>query len=212
MLFLLDQGWSLLGAILGLALGFVAQGMTQAYAARSLLGDRQPQLSGRHRPDPRRHLDPFGVVATVLTNPPVGWGKAVPFAEPRFGQKGRYVATCLAGSAAHLVLGVAFLAGLRATDGGPAAELVAMAALVNLACAVLRLFPLPPLDGARILFLYAPRTEGWRKARYYLEEQNVGYAILIVLLLPIFGDQGLLLRAVLSVTDALLELLQPVYR
>jgi Zn-dependent protease len=221
MLFLLDEGWALLGALLGLTLGVIAQGMAQAYAARSLLGDRQGQLAGRLSPDPRRHLDPFGVVVACIANPPAAWGKAVPFAEPRLGKKGRFIATCLMGSLAHLVLGLSFLLGLAAAGGGVTDDgfliatdetqtVLGIAALVNLLCAVLRLLPLPPLDGARILWLYAPRSEGWRKARYWLEEQNVGYALLVLLMIPVFGDMGLLLRIVVSVTEALLGLLGPV--
>jgi Zn-dependent protease len=236
MLFLLDQGWALLGALIGLALGVLAQGIAQAYAARSLLGDRQGQLAGRLRPDPRHHLDPFGVVVAMIANPPVTWGKPVPFAEPKFGKRGRFVATCLVGPLAHLVLGLALLGALTVAGGGvtddgflragtgglqvlggivlfgtePLLTVLGVAGLVNVLCAVLRLIPLPPLDGARILWVYAPRTEGWRKARYWLEEQNVGIGLLILLMIPVFGDTGLLLRVVQSVTRALLGLLGPV--
>jgi Zn-dependent protease len=79
------------------------------------------------------------------------------------------------------------------------------AGVVSIAVAVLHLVPLPPLDGARIMWALAPPTPGWQKARYNLEEQNYGLGALIVLLLPIFGNRGLVARMVDAVTEPVVE-------
>jgi Zn-dependent protease len=231
MLFLLRSPWLLLGCAVGLLVGIVLRGVVQAYAGRSLLRDRSAFALGRHQPDPRRHVDVFGVVVALLTDPPVAWGRPLPFPEPRFGGRGRYVVVAMAGPAAQLLLGLALLAGYALAGGpelgltlalGGAGQVVADevpitqqlllgAGVSNLATAVLHLVPLPPLDASRVLFVLAPRSEGWQRARYWLEEQNVGLALCVVLLIPIFGGRGLLLRVVTSFADVLSGVVSPLF-
>lgn len=214
MLFFLDQPRTLLAIAIALLLGVVAHGVVQTLVAGAL-GDRLPRSLGRASPDPRRHLDAFGLVVMVIAV--VGWGKPVPLTEPRFGGRGRYASAVLAGPATHLALAYAALACYVLSGGDLAAfalgrpvesfghELFATIAIVNVLLGVLSLVPLPPLDGARLLWLFAPRTEGWRRARYYLEEQNYGLGIVFLLLLPLFSGEGLLYRIVWAVG-------RPVYR
>jgi membrane-associated protease RseP (regulator of RpoE activity) len=58
---------------------------------------------------------------------------------------------------------------------------------------LLSLVPIPPMDGGRLLFGLAPRTPGWQKAEYQLDERNIGIAVLLALLLiPLGGPQALL--------------------
>jgi hypothetical protein len=43
------------------------------------------------------------------------------------------------------------------------------------------------------MFALAPRTSGWQKAEYQLDERNIGVAVLLALLLiPLGGPQALL--------------------
>lgn len=53
---------------------------------------------------------------------------------------------------------------------------------------ILAIMPLPPLDGGKLLFALVPRTPGWQRAHYRLDEENWGTLILLILALPIFGD------------------------
>jgi Zn-dependent protease len=53
--------------------------------------------------------------------------------------------------------------------------------------AILSLVPLPPLEGARIMFLLAPRTLNWQKAEYYLVDRNIGVAVLVIGLILTLG-------------------------
>jgi Zn-dependent protease len=78
-------------------------------------------------------------------------------------------------------------------------------AVVNAAIGALTLLPIPPLDGARVLWAFAPVTNGWRQARYQLEERNIGLVICVAGMLPLFGGAGLLLRLSLSIAEAFLD-------
>lgn len=218
MLLLLRQPATLLATAIALLVGIVAHCVVQSAVARAL-GDRMPAASGRLSPDPRRHFEPFGIIAMLLSG--IGWNKPVPFQEPRFrGSRGRFTIAVLSGPFTNLVLAVLGLVALsllrersfavpgsfRAVDEPTFAETMAfMFALVNANVGALTLLPIPPLDGARILWAYAPRTTGWQNARYQLEERNIGLAILLVLLLPIFGPIGLLMRVTLEIAGAFLE-------
>jgi Zn-dependent protease len=171
-------------------------------------GDRRPRMQGRLRPDPRRHVDPFGAIAGLIA----GFGWARPLEPPvARRQRGGLIAACLAGPAANLVLGLGALAGFRVVSGqalgGAAASVLQhgvsgidaterallLFGLMNAYVGLLSLVPLPPLDGGRLLFGLAPRTLGWQKAEYQLVEQNIGLAaVLLLLLLPLGGSQALL--------------------
>lgn len=219
MLFLLSHPAALLGAALGLLVGIVAHSVAQAATARAF-GDRLPTASGRLSLDPRRHFEPFGIIVMLISG--IGWNKPVPLQEPRFrGGRTPYVLSILAGPVANLVLGVLGLLALRLTDTrllvgfdiqpvripglvelGFVTEMLVAFTVVNIAVGILTLIPLPPLDGARLLWLYAPKTGGWRNARYQLEERNIGVGLVVVLSLPLFGGEGLLKRIVLAVGEA----------
>lgn len=219
MLFLLREPEMLLALALSLLVAIVAHSVVQAAVARSV-GDRAPAATGRLNPDPRRHFEPFGVIAMLLAG--VGWNKPVPFQEPRFrGSRGRFTLAVLSGPLTNLVLATLGLVALKLLDqGGFAsterflvadqdgigfAELLAYQfAVTNAAVAALTILPLPPLDGARLLWVYAPRTLGWQNARYQLEERNIGLGISVLLMLPLFGP-GLLLRLTLALAEAFLD-------
>lgn len=227
MLFLLRYPAAFLGVGLALLVAVLGHSLAQAMAARAF-GDRLPVANGRLNPDPRRHFDPFGVIVMLISA--IGWNKPVPLQEPRFrGGRTRYLLAILAGPVANLLVAVVALAALRAvmdvpalasvdpiapSTGGPvplalprltfAEMLLFELAAVNAAVGVLTLLPIPPLDGARILWLYAPQTPGWRNARYHLEERNIGIAICVLLSLPLFAGSGLLRTLTVAVSSAFL--------
>jgi len=75
-----------------------------------------------------------------------------------------------------------------------------LAGVELLAMGVLSILPLPPLDGGRLLFALAPRTPGWQRARFRLDDENWGVLVLLILALPLFG-----LPMVLSILDAIVD-------
>jgi Zn-dependent protease len=184
-------------------------------------GDRRPRMEGRLRPDPRRHIDPFGAIAGAIAG--FGWARPI---DPPLSRRGRaaLLGTCLAGPAANLVLGLVTLVAFRAVTGAGLPAVTAkllqdgvrglafvelallLFGLMNVYVGVLSLVPLPPLDGGRLLFGLAPRTVGWQKAEYQLVEQNIGLAVLLLLLLLPLGGSQALLPAVLD------DLISPLVR
>jgi Zn-dependent protease len=209
-IFYLGQPSVLLGLALGLVTAVLVHNLAQALAARST-GDPAARMARQLTADPRRHFEPFGIIAMVVAG--LGWGRPVALTEPRRGGRvGRYIATLLIGPLAAVALGVVYLGlfallrGDALVDPGFLARVILTAGVVSFGVAVLHLVPLPPLDGARIMWALAPPTPGWQKARYNLEEQNYGLGALIVLLLPIFGNRGLVARIVDAVTDPIVRL------
>jgi len=218
-LFLIRSPETLLAVALALLVAIVAHGVVQTAVARAL-GDRMPAAAGRLSPDPRRHFEPFGVIAMLLSG--IGWNKPVPLQEPRFrGGRTRYVLAVLSGPFTNLVLAVLGLVVLKLLDQGGFAStgafetfgerasfptlLAFQFTIVNAAVGMLTLLPIPPLDGARVLWAYAPRTHGWQNARYQLEERNIGIAICLVLLLRLFRVEPLLLRLTFELAAAFLD-------
>jgi Zn-dependent protease len=124
------------------------------------------------------------------------------------------MAVLLSGAVANLVVGFAVLVGFRLAggsvtgttvlllqrgvgeglfDGDQLLRVLLMLGLMNVFVGALSLVPLPPLPGGRLLFALAPRTAGWQKAEYQLDERNIGIAVLLALLLiPLGGPQALL--------------------
>lgn len=218
MLFLLREPKTLLAVVVSLVVAVVAHGVVQAAVAKAV-GDRQPAALGRLSPDPRRHFEPFGIIAALLSG--IGWNKPVEFQEPRFrGSRGRFTLAVLSGPLTNILLAAAALGGLAAVgtafgstelfdsleDTIPFAELFLYElAIVNAAVGALTLIPLPPLDGARVMWAWAPRSHGWQQARYHLEERNIGLGLCVLLMIPIFGGPGLLLRVTFAIAEAILD-------
>lgn len=206
MLYALGAPVSFLLLALSFLLAVTLHGWLQALVA-GRTGDRRPRQEGRLRPDPRRHVDPFGAVAALIAG--FGWARPVDPVDRR--RRGALLAVLLSGALLNLLLAVASLVVFRLLYGAgvwsvsatllqrgvPGASLGARAALLfglmNLYVGLLSLVPLPPLDGGRLLFALAPRSLGWQKAAYQLVDNNVGIVlVLVLLLLPLGGPQALL--------------------
>lgn len=205
MLYALGDPLDLLLLVASFVVAVTVHGWVQSTAA-ARAGDRLPVQEGRTRPDPRRHVDPFGAIAAAVAG--FGWSRQVQPPDRR--TRGRLVGVLLPGVVANLVLGVGALVAFRVLGGpfdsgsslalqggtpGGGVGLVALYlfGLMNVYVAALSLVPLPPLPGGLLLFGLAPRSPGWQKAEYRLVEQNIGAAVLLALLLiPLGGPQPLL--------------------
>jgi Zn-dependent protease len=129
-------------------------------AAAYFLGDKSVRYFGYFSLDPRRFLDPLGVVAVAVAL--VGWGRRVPVQSNRINTTGQKVLFELGGPAANLavaiVLGVLLRVLLRAGlpysfDPGPGLLLAALYVIVflNLSIFAFQLLPIPGLDGWNIV-------------------------------------------------------------
>ena len=219
MLYALGDPLSFVLLLVSFLVAVTLHGWVQSVVA-ARAGDRQLQQSGRTRPDPRRHVDPFGAIAGAVAG--IGWAKPVEVDDRA--PRRTLVTVLLSGPLVNLLVGAVALIGFRVLGGaafgastnelqrGVALDDLLLRALLlfglmNVFVAALSLVPLPPLDGGRLLFAFAPRSSGWQKARYHLVDQNIGVAVLLALLLiPLGGPQALLPTLLDTLVGPLLDL------
>ena len=145
-------------------------------AAAYFLGDRSVRYFGYFKPEPRRFLEPVGVIAVAVAL--VGWGRRVPVQSNRITTTGQKVLYELGGPAANLAVAIVLGLILQALhrvgvpfsfDPGPGLLLAAVFAIVflNLSLFAFNLLPIPGLDGWNII----EATFKSRNARFFF---NVG--------------------------------------
>src|SRR4030081_3519873 len=137
-------------------------------AAAYLLGDRSVRYFGYFRLDPRRFLDPLGVIAVFVAL--VGWGRRVPVQPNRISTTTQHLIHELGGPAANLIVAVVLgfvLRILARTGMAPSLDLspgligMAVYAIVflNLSIFAFQLLPIPGLDGWEIIeTIFRPRN------------------------------------------------------
>ena len=144
----------LLGLVIGITLHEAAHA-TSAY----LLGDDTAYRDGRVTLNPASHLDVLGSLMLLMAG--FGWGRPTPVmpSKLRGGVFGP-VAVALAGPVSNLLV-VAVCAGLFLVpvfQSGYLQILVIMVAFTNALLFVFNLIPIPPLDGAKVIFPFLPRA------------------------------------------------------
>ncbi len=173
---------NLVGAVmflLGILVGIVIHEAAHAWSAYRL-GDDTAYRQGRVTLNPAEHLDPLGSVMVVVAG--FGWGKPTPvepskLRNPLWGS----IAVAFAGPASNLLIVAlcAALIRLPLFQEGYPLFLVVYVALANGLLFVFNLIPIPPLDGAKVLYPLLPRSMGG-----FVDFMNqYGPAILIVLVL-----------------------------
>lgn len=135
------------------------------YVAR-YFGDRTAEMLGRLTLNPIKHIDPVGTILVpvsllVLGFPFLfGWAKPVPVATRNLRNPHRDMAiVAAAGPASNLAMAAGWtliLAFVMAFAGGsslflPLQLMAEWGVFFNILLAIFNLFPLPPLDGGRVL-------------------------------------------------------------
>ncbi len=186
------------------------------YAAR-LLGDNTAYALGRVSFNPARHIDPIGTIVMpialyFLTSGAFlfGYAKPVPVAfrnlrNPRWGSLWVSAAGPACNFVQALVWGLVAV-GLAAGDVDEAffTRMAGAGVGVNLVLCVLNLFPLPPLDGGRVLSALLPPKQSIALSRI----EPYGFIIVLLLLMtgvlskywlqPGIGIGYSIVRAILS--------------
>lgn len=157
--------------LIALVLGITVHEFMHAYAAHRL-GDDTARLLGRLTLNPMAHLDPFGSLLMVLAG--FGYGKPVPFNESRLRSTLGVTFVALAGPLANLALAALCAIPLRfagdsLVGGGVYAEVLFAIVTLNCVLAIFNLIPIPPLDGANVVYgLLSPRMQySWRTYQQY---------------------------------------------
>ena len=128
--------------------------------AAYILGDRSVRYFGYFRLDPRRFLDPLGVIAVFIAL--VGWGRRVPVQPNRISTTTQHVIHELGGPAANLLVAVLLgllwrvvtRLGLPSTfdlSPGLLGEALYVIVFLNLSIFAFQLLPIPGLDGWRVI-------------------------------------------------------------
>lgn len=164
-------------------------------------GDTTAQRAGRLTLNPIPHIDLFGTILLpailIFTGSPIlfGWAKPVPvnplnFSNLRKGELFVAAAGILANFSLAILAAIIFhiLNALPQTFPFLVGELLRFTVLINLVLGIFNLFPIPPLDGSKILLSQLP----YKLAKSYARIEPYGILILLILLMVPFGRASLL--------------------
>ena len=179
----------LLPVLLAITVHEVAHGWT---ALR--FGDRTALMLGRLTLNPFRHVDPMGTILIpgllLLLHAPFlfGYAKPVPVDWRNLRNPKKDMAWVgIAGPSANLIMALiwATLIKLILLSGGathgPLLALLEMCKVgvqINAFLMILNLFPIPPLDGSRVMSAFLPPRLAYR----YNQLEQIGLIIIVVLL------------------------------
>jgi Zn-dependent protease len=136
--------------------------------AAKLLGDDTAERNGRLTLNPIAHIDPIGAFCMMVL--PFGWAKPVPIYPPnatrKISQKGFVTLTAAAGPVSNIVLSYIFIIFNRLSwnafsAGGFEADIwfylyygTYIVSYLSIYLAIFNLFPIPPLDGSKVLYYF----------------------------------------------------------
>jgi Zn-dependent protease len=162
-----------------LLLSLTVHEWAHAYSAFRL-GDDTAARMGRMTFNPIVHIDPFGTILSPLLGIPFGWAKPVPIDPTRFRRdvtmRTGEMITAAAGPVSNLILAVlcAVLDGVllrfNVVQYGQGLDRLLIIALgLNLTLFLFNLFPVPPLDGSRLVENHVPYRfrEAWEQLTRY---------------------------------------------
>ncbi len=169
-------------------------------------GDTTAQRAGRLTLNPIPHIDLVGTILLpallIITGSPIlfGWAKPVPVNPLNFSniKKGE-IFVSLAGILANFGLAIIaaliyhFLNFIPFEFPAIVGSVLQYTVMINLVLAVFNLFPIPPLDGSKVLLGLLP----YNLAREFMKFERYGFLILLILMMVPLG-QGSLLQTILG--------------
>jgi Zn-dependent protease len=185
------------------------------------LGDDTAWRLGRVSFNPLKHIDPVGTILLpgilLLVHSPFlfGYAKPVPVNFRALRNPRRdMVLVAAAGPAMNIALAVVaallfHLVGYLPPTLAPwVTENLKNGLIINVVLAVFNLFPIPPLDGGRILVGVLPKAMAAPVAR--LEPYGIAILLGVLIVLPLLGaqlgvDLNIVSRVIRVVTGAILE-------
>ena len=166
--------------------------------AAEWLGDKTARYAGRITLNPLKHLDPVGSVflplMLLLSSSPIffAWAKPVPY-NPYNLRPGRWSEAIVAGAGPASNLVIALLCGFIIRLGILGADINSVLFLVvvmNVMLCLFNLFPIPPLDGSKVIMPLLPRglAHSYGKLRASLEMNPIIGMMIILLFVVGFGS------------------------
>jgi Zn-dependent protease len=185
------DAFTLTVTLITILIGLSLHEMMHAAAAYKL-GDTTAAEEGRISFNPLRHIDPFStvllpIITLVTFGVPILAARPVPFnpARVKFDEFG---AAIIAAAGPLTNLGLAVIGGLLAHLAGANDTIfnaLTIFVAVNVGLFVFNLVPIPPLDGSRVLYAFAP--EPVQDFMAQLETVGIFIVFGLVLLVPAFS-------------------------
>ncbi|MEK7460049.1 MAG: site-2 protease family protein [Patescibacteria group bacterium] len=166
--------------------------VSHGYVAE-MLGDKTARLAGRLTLNPAPHIDPLGsilVPAVMLFGSAgqfaFGWAKPVPF-NPYNLRNVRWgtLAVSIAGVAANLLIAIIFGLLIRfhqefGITSLSFLQIIATIVQLNLVLVIFNMIPVPPLDGAKVLFTLLPQR--FQYIHDFLERNWMIFIVFVIIL------------------------------
>lgn len=159
------------------------------------LGDDTAKREGRITLNPIKHIDPFTtillpMITLIIFKVPLLAAKPVPFNPDRV--RGEEFGAALVGIVGPLtnlvlaVIGAGILNLFQGSLGLDGIKVVSIFIVINIALFVFNMIPIPPLDGSRLLYAFAP--EPLQRVMASLEQFGIFIIFALVLSVPAFGQ------------------------
>ncbi|HEX5744412.1 MAG TPA: site-2 protease family protein, partial [Candidatus Saccharimonadales bacterium] len=152
---------NLLYIVISIVIGLSVHEAMHAFTAH-WLGDTTAKEEGRVSLNPLRHIDPFTtillpIITLIIFKIPILAAKPVPFnpERVRYEEFGSAMIAA-AGPLTNLVLAITAAPLLSIVALGPFAEFLAIFIQLNVVLFIFNILPIPPLDGSRVLYAFAP--------------------------------------------------------
>lgn len=163
----------------GILIALTIHEFSHAYSAY-LLGDTTAKQYGRLTLNPLSHIDIVGFLMLIFFR--FGWAKPVPINPNNFSnRKMGYFIVSIAGPLSNIILAIIFTLimgiSIRLQLNPYIFNMLYSAIFINLVLAVFNLFPIPPLDGSKILLAILPDHMEYK----YYQLQKYSYILLFAL-------------------------------
>ncbi|MBN2585383.1 site-2 protease family protein [Patescibacteria group bacterium] len=193
--------------VIAIIIGITVHEFSHAWAA-TRLGDSTAKLSGRLTLNPLSHMDPLGTIMLFVVG--LGWGRPVPY-NPHFVRQGVWGETlvALAGPVSNIIMATLFalpdrimfwVNGVHPT--GQLFTFFSTIVAINVILAAFNLFPIPPLDGSKILHLIVDKLF-FGKVNWMVFERSGP----MILLAVIFAERLLNVNIIFRILDPIIFLI-----
>lgn len=180
-----------LGFAIAIIVGISLHEFAHAFVAYRL-GDMSPVRDGRLTINPMAHFDMFGTLLIVLVG--FGYGKPVmvnPYAF-RIDRRTGMALVAIAGPITNIIIAVVFGIALRIllpmwTESsqealGAIIQIFYIVVSLNVGLALFNMIPFPPLDGSKVLLALLPGEMAYSVEKFYIQTQQYGLIVLMLLL------------------------------